>query len=203
MSDESAKYPKNVLDSVLSEKGPMPAARIGIRLQAFFFDWVFISMLAAILVRLVIPHFFPGAIVESNKWLDDFADWITQGGFTKNIPMPQWSESFASTVVFAQLFVFHIFWLYFTASDAFFSGYTFGKLICRLRTVNTVTMKEPLLASSIARGGLKALAMFSPLILLATVAVLKFNKRRQMGHDLLCRTAVVDERYLSSIDQIR
>ena len=89
----------------------MPAARFGIRLQAFFFDWVFIGMLAAILVRLIIPHFFPSAIVESNNWLDDFAEWIAQDGLTKNIPMPQWSEDFAITMAFSQLLVFGIFWI--------------------------------------------------------------------------------------------
>ena len=177
----------------------MPAARFGIRLQAFLFDWVFIGMLAAILVRLIVPHFFPSAIVESNNWLDDFAEWIAQDGLTKSIPMPQWSEDFAITMAFSQLLVFGIFWLYFTVSDTFFSGYTFGKSICRLRTVSTVTMKKPAFMSSVARGGLKALAMFSPLILLVTIAALKFNKRRQMAHDLLCRTAVVDERYLSPL----
>ena len=203
MSDSPAKYPSNVLDSVLSEDGPMPAARLGIRLQAFLFDWIFISFFAAILVRMTLSHFYPEAIEEYNRWGADFTDWIAQNGFSKNIPMPSWSDSFERIMNLALFFVFNIFWLYFGICDVFFSGYTFGKRICRLRTVNVINMKKPFFASAVARGGLKAFALLSPLILLATVAALKFNKRRQMGHDLLCRTAVIDERYLSSVDQIR
>ena len=203
MNDSSAKHPKTVLDSVLSDNGPMPAAHMGIRIQAFFFDWVFVSMSASILVGILTPHFFPDAFVESNNWLKDFAGWIKQNGLVKGIPMPQWSEDFTIFVTYAQSLIFFIFWFYFAVSEALFSGYTFGKSICRLRTISVVTMKKPSILSAIARGGLKSLALLSPLFLLATMIVLHFNQRRQMGHDVLCRTAVIDERYLSSVDQIR
>ena len=202
MSKPPPKYSNTELESVLSESGPMPAAKIGIRLQAFFFDWVFVSIFLSMVIGFVLPRFFPDAFIESRIWFEEFFNWIRQNGFSKGTPMPEWSESFATVMVFTQLLTFFAYWVYFVIGEAFFSGHTFGKSICRLRTVSIVTMKKPSFMSVIARSGLKALALLYPLLLLATVIVLQFNRRRQMGHDLLCRTAVVDEKYISSVDQM-
>ncbi|MGB0744785.1 MAG: hypothetical protein ACPGSB_09685, partial [Opitutales bacterium] len=52
--------------------------------------------------------------------------------------------------------------------------------------------------AGITRGGLKTIALFwlFPIFFLATFIALFFNKRRQLGHDLCARTAVVDEKYV-------
>ena len=202
MSKPSAKDSKSVLDSVLSDNGPMPAAHLFIRSQALVLDWIFVSVFTVMVIGFVMPYISPDALDESRIWSRDFADWVKQTGFLKGIPMPQWSESLAVIMVFAQFFTFVAFWLYFAIGEIFFAGHSFGKSICRLRTISTVTMKKPLLLSAISRSGIKTLALLDPLIFLATTVVLGFNKRKQMGHDLLCRTAVVDERYMSSVDQI-
>ena len=61
-------------------------------------------------------------------------------------------------------------------------------------------MGAPPIVAGIVRGGLKTIALFFvfPIALLATISTLFFNKRRQMGHDLLSRTAVIDEKYLKT-----
>ena len=202
MSKPSAKDSKSVLDSVLSDNGPMPAAHLFIRSQALVLDWIFVSVFTVMVIGFVMPYISPDALDESRIWSRDFADWVKQADFLKGIPMPQWSESLAVIMVFAQFFTFVAIWLYFAIGEIFFAGHSFGKSICRLRTISTVTMKKPLLLSAISRSGIKTLALLDPLIFLATTVVLGFNKRKQMGHDLLCRTAVVDERYMSSVDQI-
>jgi len=48
------------------------------------------------------------------------------------------------------------------------------------------------------RGGLKTLTIFFffPIGMIATLATLLFNKRRQLGHDLMSRSAVIDEKKL-------
>jgi uncharacterized RDD family membrane protein YckC len=208
MSETPEKYSQDLLDTVLSDSGAMPAAHLGIRLQAFILDWVFVSLLASILIwKFAMPQSFPDAFAEMDNWYGEFSEWVLsqmdQKNDTEDTPMPQWSDSLRNAMAYAQLIMFLLFWLYFAIGEAFFSGYTFGKSICRLRTISIITMNKPFLSSSIARAGIKAFALLSPFILFATIIVLKFNKRRQMGHDLLCRTAVVDERYLSSVDQIR
>jgi uncharacterized RDD family membrane protein YckC len=52
--------------------------------------------------------------------------------------------------------------------------------------------------TGIVRGGLKTMVLFFafPLALIATFVAMFFNKRRQLGHDLLSRTAVIDEKYM-------
>lgn len=208
MSKPPAKYSQSVLDSVLSESGAMPAARLGIRLQASILDWVFVTLFASIVIwKFAMPQAFPNAYVELNSWSEDFTEWsfglFGQNDLSKDTPMPQWSETLKDAMAYGQLMMFLSFWLYFAIGEAFFSGYTFGKSICRLRTISIITMEKPFLASAIIRAAIKALAMLYPLVLFATMIFLRFNKRRQMGHDLLSHTAVVDERYLSSVDQIR
>lgn len=203
MSKPSVKDSKSVLDSVLSKNGPMPAAHLFIRSQALILDWVFVSVFTTMVIGFAMPYISPDALDESRVWSKDFADWIMQNGFLKGIPMPQLSESLEIIMLFAQLLTFFSFWLYFAIGELFFAGHSFGKAICRLRTISLVTMKKPLLLSAISRSGIKALALLAPLVLLATTIVLGFNKRKQTGHDLLCNTAVIDERYMSSVDQIQ
>jgi len=181
----------------------MPTARMSIRLRAFFLDWIFVSVFISMLTSFIASRLFPEAIDTSNQWIRDFIQWLSRDALRKDTPMPRWNEALANFMSFAQLLSFICFSLYFTIAEAFFSGYTFGKSICRIRTINIVTLKKPFLLSTILRSLLKALSLLSPIIMLATLIVLQFNKRRQMGHDILCRTVVVDERYLSSIDQIR
>lgn len=204
MAKESPKYTKSELDTVLSENGPMPAAKLIIRAQAFVLDFIFISLFAYILIwQLIIPRIFPEAPIELEKWSRDFIEWFGSDGFEQGKPFPTWSEAFKNTMMYAQLLMFLTYWLYFAIGEVFFHGYSFGKAICRLRTISTLSMKKPLFFSAIARSGIKALALLSPVIFVLTIAVVGFNKRKQMGHDLLSRTAVIDERYLSSVDQIR
>lgn len=198
MSEPSTK---SALESVLSESGAMPTARMGIRLQAFFFDWIFVSLLASIVIwKFAMPQKFPDAYDNLNIWFQDLVHWFGTDGFQKGTPMPQWNEALTDAMTFAQLLTLSAFWLYFTIGDAFFSGCTFGKSICRLRTISIVTMEKPFFLTAIMRGGLKAFALLYPILMVATMIALKFNRQRQMGHDILCKTAVVDERYLSSVN---
>jgi len=91
-------------------------------------------------------------------------------------------------------------WLYFALGEAFFGGSSLGKRICRIRSVSTVTLGAPPLMAGIVRGGLKTLTLylFFPLAMIATLAALFFNKRRQMGHDLMSRTVVIDEKFVNT-----
>lgn len=203
MSDPPAQYSKPELDSILSENGAMPAARFSIRLRAFLLDWLFVSIFVAMLSSFVVPQLFPGTDEELRAWFQEVIDWFGQSGFSKGIAFPEQSETLKDRLFYTQLASFLAFWAYFSIAEALFSGYTFGKSICRLRTINIITMSRPFAFSTIARSGIKAIALLYPAVLIATIIAIKFNKRGQMGHDLLCRTAVVDERYLSNIDQIR
>lgn len=208
MSKSSEKHSHSVLDAVLSDSGAMPAARLGIRLQAFVLDCIFITLFSFIVIgQFALPRAFPNALTEMNAWNEEFTEWFSglakKSDSSESKPMPQLSQSLEDAMIYVQMLALLFFWLYFTIGEAFFSGYTFGKSICRLRTISVITMQKPFFFSTVVRAGIKSFAVLSPFILFATVIFLKFNKRRQMGHDLLCHTAVVDERYLSSVDQIR
>ena len=171
-------------------------------------DCVFITLFSFVVIgQFALPRAYPGALTEMQAWNDEFTEWfsglVEKNDSSENKSMPPLSQSLEEAILYTQMLALLFFWLYFTIGETFFSGYTFGKSICRLRTISVVTMQKPFFFSTVARSGIKAFAILSPFILFATIIILKFNKRRQMGHDLLCRTAVVDERYLSSVDQIR
>ncbi len=190
----------NVLDSALSDSGPMPTARLGIRALAFLLDFILLTAIATFIIwKVAMPQAHPGAFAEFNTWTQDLVLWFSEGGAQSELAQPKWSESLTEALVYARDLQLLIFWLYFAIGEAFFGGRSPGKCACRLRSISTVTMGTPPIMAGIVRGGLKTLTLFVvfPLALLATLGTLFFNKRRQMGHDLLSRTAVIDEVYLN------
>ena len=69
MSKPSEKYSQPVLDSVLSDSGAMPAARLGIRLQALILDCVFVILFSLIAIgQFALPQAFPNVYTEVEQW---------------------------------------------------------------------------------------------------------------------------------------
>jgi len=191
--------PKNVLDSIFRDGGIMPPARYGIRSIAFLMDFILVTTVAMLVtLKIAWPQSYPGALFEFNQLIDAFSVWIQSGAAEAGEPAPILSESLAEALVFANNIFFIIFWIYFMIGEAFFRGASIGKHICRLRTVSTVTLGAPPVFTGIVRAGLKTIAilLWFPVSILVSVAFVFFNKRRQLGHDILSRTAVVDERYI-------
>jgi uncharacterized RDD family membrane protein YckC len=196
----SEPTPNNVLDSVLSDGGPMPSARLGIRTLAFLLDFVLLTAVATILIwKIAMPQAHPGAFAEFNQWSLEFVNWLSDSDAQSDSAPPQWSEALGQALVYARDLQLLIFWLYFAIGEAFCGGRSLGKLACRLRSVSTITLAPPPIMAGIVRGGLKTIALFFafPVALIATIGALFFNQRRQLGHDLLSRTAVIDEKYLN------
>ncbi len=189
--------PNNVLDTVFRDDGPLPPARLGIRALAFLLDFILISGVATVLIwKVALPQSHPGAFSEFLGWGQQIVDWADSGAQTSQ-PIPQPSRNLAEALDFASDIQLLVFWLYFALGEAFFAG-SVGKCACRLRTVSTITLGPPNLVTGLIRGGMKTAALFflPPLALTATLIALFFNRRRQMGHDLLSRTVVVDEKRL-------
>jgi uncharacterized RDD family membrane protein YckC len=178
----------------------MPPARLGIRALAFLLDFILLTALATFIIwKIAMPQAHPGALAEFHTWTQSFLSWISDSNTNNNIAQPKWSENLTEALTYARDLQILIFWLYFGIGEAFFGGSSLGKSACRLRSISTVTMSTPPIMAGIARGGLKTLTLFFvfPIALLATLGTLLFNKRRQMGHDLLSRTVVIDEKYLN------
>jgi uncharacterized RDD family membrane protein YckC len=205
MSDQPPPLkPSNVLDSILSDGGSMPTARLGIRTLAFLMDFVLLTALATLIIwKIAMPQAHPGAFAEFNDWTQALVIQFSEDGMQTSSELPKWSDNLTEALTYARDLQLLIFWLYFAIGEAFFAGSSLGKRACRLRSISTVTMGTPPVMAGIVRGGLKTLTLFFafPIALLATLGALFFNKRRQMGHDLLSRTAVIDEKYLNMPEQ--
>ena len=191
----------NLLDSVFRKDGPMPPASIGLRGLAFFLDFILISAVASIIIwKIALPQSHPAAFTELTEWTQAVGTWWGDRATSVDAPLPEPCKNLAEALIIANELQMLCFWLYFALGEAFFAGSSLGKRICRIRSVSTVTLDKPPIMAGIIRGGLKTLTIyfFFPIGMIATLITLFFNKRRQMGHDMMSRTAVVDEKLVNS-----
>jgi uncharacterized RDD family membrane protein YckC len=187
--------PTNVLDSILSDDGPMPSARLGIRSLAFLLDFILCSAIATLLIwKVFLPAAHPGSFLELNEWVDQLLKWMQSAEATRET-MPEPGKDLLAALRYASEIQLLTFWVYFGIGEIFLGG-SLGKRACRLQSISTITLGPLNFFAALLRAGIKTAALFflSPLLLIATLVALFFNPRRQMGHDLLARTAVVDEK---------
>ena len=190
--------PSNVLDSIFNKKGSMPAASLGIRTLAFFLDFVLVYAVAIIFVyKIGWPANYPGTYFELEQWMRAVMAWAENRGTQAGSP-PEMTEGLVAAFAYALNVMFITFWAYFGIGEAFFGGSSMGKRLCCIRSVSTVTLAHPPIFTGIVRGGLKTTALFIifPISAVVPLIALFFNKRGQLLHDLLSRTAVVDERLI-------
>lgn len=190
--------PSNVLDSVLSDSGPMPTARLGIRGLAFCLDLALILGVCALILKATLLTNFPEAAAV---WAD-YNEAMQNSEYVKSMifDMKGTNPELFEIITHALSTTITVAWFYFAGGEAFFGGSSLGKRCCRLRSISTITLGEPSIFSGIVRGGIKTIMIFSFGIIgwAGMLIPLFFNKRRQMGHDLLSRTAVIDEKYLNT-----
>jgi uncharacterized RDD family membrane protein YckC len=187
--------PNKLLDSILSDDGPMPSARLGIRSLAFLLDFILCSAVATLLIwKVFLPMSHPGSFLELNEWVDQLLKWMQSAEATRET-MPEPGKDLLAALRYASEIQLLTFWVYFGIGEIFLGG-SLGKRACRLRSISTITLGPLNFFAALLRAGIKTAALFflSPLLLIATLVALFFNPRRQMGHDLLARTAVVDEK---------
>ena len=191
----------NLLDSVFRKNGPMPPASIGLRGIAFLLDFILISAVASIIIwKIPLPQSHPAAFTELTEWTQELVTCFSYRATLIDTPFPKPSKNLAEALTIANELQMLCFWLYFSFGEAFFAGSSLGKHICRIRSVSTVTLSKPPIMAGIVRGGLKTLTLYFlfPIGMIATLVALFFNKRRQMGHDIMSRTAVIDEKMVNS-----
>lgn len=186
--------PNNVLDSIFCDSGPMPPAKMGIRFLAFFMDLSIVLGTSFLILKFNLSEAFP------DGW-QILADHFEQSkdpeyAFSVFSDPSLLEPKLLKIISYSISMVTVTSWAYFSFSELSTSGYTLGKRACRLRTVSTVTLGNPNIFTALVRGMTKTagLLFFSFLGWLAILLPIFFNKRRQMGHDLLNRTVVVDEK---------
>ncbi|MEO0510618.1 MAG: RDD family protein [Verrucomicrobiota bacterium] len=190
--------PDNVLDSIFSKNGPMPTAKFSLRGLAFLLDCILMTAVASVIIwKVALPQSHPGAFYELMQWSQEVVGWLGNQEPGSEPPAP--SKNLTEALGIANELQLLFFWLYFAIGEAFFAGSSLGKRICRIRSVSTTTLGPPPVLSGIVRGGLKTITLFwlFPIAFIATFIALFFNKRRQLGHDICARTAVVDEKYVN------
>lgn len=190
----------SLLDSIFRKDGPMPPASIRLRALAFVLDFILISAAGSVIIwKIALPQSHPAALTEYLEYSRQLIEWLQIVSNNSETPMPTPSRSLAEAIGVANELQMLCFWLYFAIGEAFFKGSSLGKRICRIRSISTVTLGYLPIMTGVVRGGLKTLTLylFFPVGMFATLLALRFNKRKQMGHDMLGRTAVIDEKFVN------
>lgn len=184
--------PGNVLDSIFRQDGPMPPARLYLRAIAFLMDAVVLFLVSNfIILKILWPESHPGAMAEYTTWFEAFGQSLAN-----KEPLPAMNPSLLDALNDAYSVQIMVSWAYFAIGECLFNGASLGKRTFRLRTVGTVTLGPAPFFTGIVRSGMKTLILFYlfPILLIGNLIAMRFNKRGQAGHDLLSRTAVVDEK---------
>lgn len=189
--------PNNVLDSIFQAGGPMPPAKLWLRILALTLDMALMLGISFIICsRYTLPQEYPDAVQHWQEYEAAAHLWVENQGFQQKIPPPQPSDYLLEVYQHCFETLFFCTWMYFAFSESFFRGLSLGKRTCRIRTISCQTL-APSIFNGIVRGGTKTMVLlfvpFNLLMIPATLIALRFNKRNQMGHDLLNRTVVVDE----------
>lgn len=190
--------PNSLLNSIFRKDGPMPPASIRLRALAFILDFILVSAVGSVIIwKIALPQTHPAALSEYLEFSQQLVGWIQALSSNPEVPMPEPSRSLGEAIAIANELQMLCFWLYFAIGEAFFKGSSLGKRICRIRSISTVTLGYVTVMPGIVRGGLKTLSLylFFPFGMIVTLIALRFNKRKQMGHDMMSRTAVIDEKF--------
>lgn len=181
----------------------MPPAKLWLRALALGLDLALLIGISFIIcARYTLPIEFPEAATHWHEYWQTAELWAQNSGMTQGIATPMPSDELIEIYQHCFEVLFFCTWIYFAAGESLLRGRSLGKLTCRIRTISTITLTPPSLFGGIVRGGSKTLVLlFMPMLMLpATLIALRFNKRSQMGHDLLNRSVVIDEQLLPQTD---
>ncbi len=190
--------PATVLDSIFRDDGPMPAAKFGIRLLAFMMDAVLALGVSLVILKFSLLANHPDAFELLDAHFEASKDFEYALNIARN--PEQMDPALLDVLSYIFSVIIMTFWFYFAVVEGLLGGSTLGKRTCRLKTVSTINLHAPSLFSSLVRGGLKTAGLFFFGVFgwAAILIPLFFNKRRQMGHDMLSRSVVVDERRITT-----
>jgi uncharacterized RDD family membrane protein YckC len=189
MERNGPSAPLPPIDSLVCQGGPLPPASLGVRALAFFMDAFLIGLLGMLIVlRFAWPSEFPEAQELLMRWVEAEGE--------NAAPDPYLIEALG----YAQSLLIALFTLYFGLGELFFNGGSLGKRALRLRTISLITLEKPRPLPALLRSFLKALSLLFLPVLAVVLILPLFNRRRHLlGHDLLCRTIVIDERNIPNI----
>ena len=174
------KQPDSVQDTVFSDDGPLPPARLGIRFLAFVMDAVLLLLVANfIILKYAWPAAYPEAYSSYLAWFDSLASNIASGS-----PIEAMSPEILEAFNYANSIQMTVFWIYFAIGEAFGGALASACFAC----VRSVPSRSPPPSSRRFCAGIKTISLLSfSRCLIGSLIAMRFNRRRQMGPT--CSTA--------------
>lgn len=180
----------NINPTIKLEEAPMQPAPKLARIIAFLLDIILIMVFTfTVLFVFVIPQKYATPMQEFQKIVVSYTqkEKVTEEEILKDL-----TEEMVEMIHFIQIFVISCFWGYFTLIEYFTGGSSLGKKAFSLQVMNANTLKPPSFFDTLLRSGLKTLSIFAYFPYLVINYFFIFGTRdSRAGHDLLCRTVVI------------
>lgn len=160
------------------------------RILAFLLDYALIVVITAFLLfKILLPN-------EFHQELDSFYQYHLEkfekdpgSLFTveKENVNPVHLEIMVTMTNYSIIF----FWAYFFFSELFMKGTSLGKKTFGLRVISLKSGDKPSILDTSFRALMKSIAFVLPILTIANYILPFFNSLRRAGHDLVCKTIVV------------
>lgn len=163
------------------------------RAFAFILDLVLIfTFVVMILSTFITPKKYTVPMRELQQIINEYGE-MEDASAKKNL-LGHTSPELQEMLQFWQGFTVFSLWIYFSFSEILMRGASIGKRVFSIKAISATTFKNPSTFDSLLRSGLKTLTLlaFFP-ILLVNYFIAFFTKRNQAGHDILCRTLVIED----------
>ena len=177
---------------------PLKSAKLHHRLFAFLMDVTLVSLLNLFLLgQVILPKQCPAEFQEWQQQVEQMSQNMKESFHLKHkLLLPKPTAPIQKMLHIATGFTLLFYWLYFAAGEIFLGGSSLGKRAFRLKVIHRNSQQCPGILDILIRTSIKAftllLSVGYPFFLL-NYLIPFFTKKRLAGHDVICRTQVVEE----------
>lgn len=159
------------------------------RVFAFFLDFVLVTLIAML---IVFQFWLPGNYPEAWSTFMERVESLQSSG--ESLRGMELSGEEQDMFIYGELMTLLVFWLYFLAGEVFLKGSSIGKKVFGLRAVSIYRYSYLNFWESMVRAFTKTVSLLVLFPFLQVSYLLAFfTRKRQAGHDFICRSCVVED----------
>lgn len=166
------------------------------RIIAFLLDVVLVTLIALVITfQFWLPNNYP------ESW-STFMDKVeTLQSSEESLQGMELTAQEQDMFIYGEMVILLVFWFYFFGSELLFKGSSLGKKVFQLRVVSWQRQETLNFWESMIRAFAKTVTLLVLFPFLQVSYLLAFfTRKRQAGHDYICRSCVIEDFSLENID---